>query len=148
MLQFNKSQQINTNAVYLETVDTGSGYYDTMVMIYSQSYDNSSGSFAVTATSTPTQYRNWLIFNTSGSDVPSPSGQYDVKLYISQELPSVWQQVATPWDSYNEIWEDAYEDTPTDLLYSDRAYISGSNESNITQYVSADENGTYTTYNG
>jgi hypothetical protein len=37
---------------------------------------------------------------------------------------------------------------PNVLLYSDRAYISGSNESNIKQYVSPDENGTYITYNG
>jgi hypothetical protein len=35
-----------------------------------------------------------------------------------------------------------------ELIYSDRAFISGSNEDSITQYVSPNENGTYTTYNG
>lgn len=148
MLQFDKSQTTNTNAAYLETVNTGSGYYDVLVMIYSQSYDNSSGSFSVTATSTPTRYNSWLLFATSGSVVPSYSGQYDMKLYISEEVPAVWQTTAYQWEVYNERWDDAYDDLPTTLLYSDRAYVSGSNESNITQYVSADENGTYTTYNG
>lgn len=148
MLQFDKSQTTNTNAAYLETVNTGSGYYDSLVMIYSQSYDNSSGSFAVTATSTPTRYNSWILFATSGSDVPSYSGQYDMKLYIREEVPAVWQTTAHHWNVYNERWDDAYDDVATDLLYSDRAYVSGSNESNITQYVSADENGTYTTYNG
>ena len=40
------------------------------------------------------------------------------------------------------------EEQPVDLLYSDRAYVSGSNEVSITQYLSPNENGTYTTYNG
>ena len=148
MLQFDKSQTTNTNAAYLETVNTGSGYYDVLVMIYSQSYDLSSGSFSVTATSTPTSYNSWLLFTTSGSVVPSFTGQYDMKLYISEELPAVWETTAHNWDAYNERWDNAADDIPTTLLYSDRAYVSGSNESNITQYVSADENGTYITYNG
>jgi len=148
MLQFNKSQATNTNAAYIETVNTSSGYYDSLVLSYSQSYDNSNGLIEVTTVSSPTAYTNWLIFQNSGSQVPSPSGQYDIDLFTGLFTDAIWNQVATAWNSYDEVWDTAGYLVPDTLLYSDRAYISGSNESSITQYVSADENGTYTTYNG
>ena len=148
MLQFDKSQATNSNAAYIETVNTSSGYYSDLVAVYSQSYDNSNGTFVVTAVSAPTQYTNWLIFQNAGGGVPSYTGQYDVSIWTNAFVDAVWNQVAVPWDSYNEVWDTAGEDLPQELLYSDRAWVSGSNESNITQYVSPDENGTYITYNG
>ena len=148
MLQFNKSLPTNTNAVYLDTVNTGSGYYDSLVAVFSQSYDESNGTFVVTATSIPNQYKSWLIFQNDGALVPSPSGQYDIEIYTNAFVAAVWNQVATPWDSFNEIWDTAGDEQPVDLIYSDRAYVSGSNETSITQYLSPNENGTYTTYNG
>ena len=152
MLQFNKSLATNTNALYLDTVNTGSGYYDTLKVAYSQSYDNSNGTFDVTATSLPTQYNNWILFSNSGSNVPTPSGQYDVALYTATDttLPAIWGELATTWTAESDTWSDVGERTIVlvDLLYSDRAYISGSNETSITQYLSPNENGTYITYNG
>tara|TARA_B110000858_G_scaffold196104_1_gene254060 strand:- start:2695 stop:3141 length:447 start_codon:yes stop_codon:yes gene_type:complete len=148
MLQFNKSLPTNTNAVYLETVATGSGYYDSLVAVFSQSYDESNGTFRLDTVSSPTQYKNWLVFSNTGSLVPSPSGQYNVDIYTNEFSAAVWNQVATPWDSFNEIWDTAGDEVPTTFLYSDRAFISGSNNVGITQYLSPNENGTYTTYNG
>ena len=148
MLQFNKSLPTNTNAIYLSTVNTGSGYYDGLVAVFSQSYDESNGTFVVTATSIPTLYNSWLVFQNTGSLVPSPSGQYNVDIYTNLVIAAIWNQVAQPWNAYNEIWDEAGEEQPVDLLYSDRAFVSGSNEVSITQYLSPNENGTYTTYNG
>tara|TARA_R110001632_G_scaffold48552_1_gene122238 strand:+ start:4439 stop:4885 length:447 start_codon:yes stop_codon:yes gene_type:complete len=148
MLQFNKSLATNTNAVYLNTVNTGSGYYDSLVIAYSQSYDQSNGTFVVTTTSSPTQYNNWLVFQNTGSLAPSYTGQYDISVYTNVNIPAIWNQVAQPWNTYNEIWDDAGDEQPVDLLYSDRAFVSGSNDSSITQYISSNENGTYITYNG
>ncbi len=148
MLQFNKSLPTNKNAVYLETVDTGSTYYDDLVVVYSQSFDESSGKFPITATSIPNAYRNYLIIENTGSVVPSPSGQYDIGIWTNEFTAAVWNQVAVAWDSYDEVWDTAGQDLPTDLLYSDRAYISGSNESSLTSYISSNENGKYITYNG
>jgi hypothetical protein len=151
MLQFNKSLPTNTNAIYLDTVNTGSGYYDSLVAVFSQSYDESNGTFVVTATSIPTPYNSWLVFQNIGSLVPSPSGQYDVSIYtVSGIIDAVWNQVATSWDSFDTIWVNASEASGGlgNKIYSDRAFISGSNEVSITQYLSPNENGTYTTYNG
>ena len=151
MLQFNKSLATNTNALYLDTVNTGSGYYDSLALVYSQSYDQSNGQFVVTTTSTPTQYNNWLIIQNGGVLAPDYTGQYDVEVWtVSGIIDAVWNQVATSWDSFDTTWANASEAAGGlgDKIYSDRAWVSGSNNVNITQYVSPNENGTYTTYNG
>ena len=148
MLQFDKSKITNSNAAYIDTVNTSSSYYDSLVVVYSQSLDNSNGTIEVTTVSSPTQYTHWLIFQNSGSQVPSPSGQYNIDVFTGTFVDAIWNQVNVAWDSYDEIWDTAGYLEPNVLLYSDRAYISGSNESNIKQYVSPDENGTYITYNG
>ena len=152
MLQFNKSLATNKNALYLDTVNTGSGYYDSLRVAYSQSYDQSSGTFRVTATSAPTQYRNWLIIENSGSDVPTPSGQYDVDVYTTSEVttPAVWGTHDVKWGVESDLWKDVGKESITlaDLIYSDRAFISGSNESSLVTYVSSNEDARYTTYNG
>ena len=99
MLQFNKSEATNKNAVYLDTVNTGSGYYDTLRVQYSQSYDNSNGVFEVTASSLPTAYRNWLVLENTGSVVPTPSGQYDVAIYTATEVTdqATWIEATKTW---------------------------------------------------
>jgi hypothetical protein len=148
MLQFDKSKTTNSNAAYIDTVNTSSSYYNELILTYSQSLDNSNGTMEVTTVSSPTQYTHWLIFQNSGSQVPSPSGQYNIDLFTGTLIPAIWNQVNVAWDSYNEFWDNAGILEPNVLIYSDRAYVSGSNESNIKQYVSPDENGTYITYNG
>ena len=152
MLQFNKSLATNKNALYLDTVNTGSGYYSTLKVQYSQSYDNSNGTFDVTATSIPTAYTNWLIIQNNGSVVPSYTGQYDVAIYTATEVTeqATWIQASKTWINETDEWNSVGDEIIglVDLLYSDRAFISGSNNIDITQYVSPNENGTYTTYNG
>ena len=152
MLQFNKSLATNKNALYLDTVNTGSGYYDTLKVAYSQSYDQSNGVFDVIATSLPNAYRNYLIIENDGSDVPSPSGQYDVEVYTAEEVTvqATWIEASKTWINETDEWNSVGAEiiTLADLLYSDRAYISGSNESSITTYVSSNEDAAYTTYNG
>jgi len=153
MLQFNKSLATNTNALYLDTVNTGSGYYDELRVAYSQSYDQSSGTFVVTATSTPTAYRNYLIIQNNGNVVPTPSGQYDIEVYTATGSfeDILWSTWTETWTATSQTWSALTGSDTTvlqDLLYSDRAYISGSNETSITTYVSSNEDARYTTYNG
>ena len=51
MLQFDKSKTTNSNAAYIDTVNTSSSYYDSLVVVYSQSLDNSNGTFDVIVSS-------------------------------------------------------------------------------------------------
>ena len=112
MLQFKKSLATNTNALYLDTVNTGSGYYDTLKVAYSQSYDQSNGVFDVTATSLPNAYKNWLIIQNDGSDVPSPSGQYDIDVYTATDsiIPAIWGQLSSTWTAEADTWGRAGEE--------------------------------------
>ena len=148
MLQFNKSDTTNTNALWITTVNTSSNYYDNLVVVLSQSYDRSNINFEVSTYSSPNQYRNWLVIQNSGSSVPVPSGQYNVGVFTGLFSEAVWDEVDITFDAYDEKWEDAGIFLPDTLIYSDRAFVSGSNEVEITQYISPNENGTYTTYNG
>ena len=91
-----------------------------------------------------------MLLQNQGTSVPTPSGQYDVEICtFLTGAAAIWNQVATAWNAYDQTWEAASTDiTYGELLYSDRAFVSGSNESSITNYVSDNENGTYITYNG
>jgi hypothetical protein len=150
MLQFDKSLSTNTNAVWISTVNTSSGYYDTLRVVCSQSYDLSTGSFDVTTTSSPNAFRNWLIIRNNGLQVPSPSGQYDIEIFRTDIASSPF------WDTTTDVWSTSDQKWATfgdggiigDPIYTDRAYISGSNETTITQYLSPNETGKYITYNG
>ena len=147
MLQFNKSQDTNTNAGYVDALPSGS--YTEVVIEVTQSYDQSVSRFDAEVLSAPTQYNNWILFRNSGSSVPSPSGQYDVHVWTGLlDTDLTWKEASFSWKEANITWISGEIVKKDELLFSDRAYISGSNESDITQYISADENGTYTTYNG
>jgi len=147
MLQFDKSLTTNTNAAYIETLPSGA--YTELVIEVTQSYDMSTSTFEGQIVSKPTQYNRWILFTNSGSDVPAPSGQYDVNVFtgvVDSDL--TWEEASFLWSNANFLWSAAEVVVKTEYLFSDRAYISGSNESSITQYLSPDEDGTYTTYNG
>lgn len=149
MLQFNKSLATNTNALYLDTVNTNPGYYDSLRIAYSQSYDQSNGTFVVTATSLPTAYRNYLIIQNGNDVVPAASGQYNIELYTTAETDATWGTTTSTWKATSALWSEIEGDIAlVELLYSDRAFVSGSNESSITTYVSSNEDAAYTTYNG
>lgn len=147
MLQFNKSEATNTLAVYLDPNYTGS--YDELILDFTQSYDLSTSVVEGTPLSTTNAYRNWLTFTVSGSEVPSPSGQYDVRIFEgTKEDDLKWNDAAVTWMTADVVWEEGSVLQRRTFLYEDRALVSGSNEVSITQYLSPNENGTYTTYNG
>ena len=153
MLQFDSKQTNNTNALYIDSVNTGSGYYDTLTMVYSQSYDLTSGYIQIFPTSTPDQYKNYLVFNLPGVTITSEelkTGQYDVEIWTAAvATEGRWGFITTPWDNYNETWETAGDSgRPVTFITSDRAYIQGTNQSSVKQYVSSNEDGKYVTYNG
>jgi hypothetical protein len=149
MLQFD-ANATKKNAVYIETVNTASGAYDAIGVVFSQSYDNSNSIGDATVISTPTIYRNWLIISNLGSTVPTASGQYDVEIWTRAAgeegrwgfTDAVWSTTTGVWNSFGDAG------ALVEKIYEDRAYVVGTNESSITQYLSPDENGTYTTYNG
>lgn len=149
MLQF-KRGETTKNAVYIEAVNTSSGYYDNIGVVFSQSYDNSNKIAETSLVSAPTQYRHWLIIQNVSGSVPTASGQYDIGIWTrAAGEEGRWGFTDNVWSTSTQIWSTfGDEGALQELIYSDRAYVVGTNADTITQYVSPDENGTYTTYNG
>ena len=145
MLQLNKSQTINTVAFYPnEVLPSGSGVWFT----FTQSYSNTvTGSFPGDVISDP-QNTPYVIATFSGSFLPSASGQYDFKMNELVFGIAIWNETIDQWQLANTNWESAQATNVGDLINEERAIISGSDVTPITEYVSPNENARYTVYLG
>ena len=144
MLQLNKSQVINTIAIYPnELIPSGSD----IILEFTQSYSNTeTGSIIANVISNP-QNTSWIVAQFSGSLLPSASGQYDFDVF--EAVPGaayVWNLANVQWQLAQGTWDDS--PTKGDLISEERAIISGSDVTPITEYVSPNENARYTVYLG
>lgn len=147
MLQFNKSLTINSNAVYPDV--TASVGTTNLILDFTQSYDYSkTGSISATLINTVGPTNQWLVFQVSGSSIPDPSGQYNVSIYeeVSGTPLLTWGTQNTIWSQTANTWAGTGV-VRGNLLSTDRAFVSGSNEYTITEYLLPVSGGTYTTYN-
>jgi hypothetical protein len=144
MLQLNKSQAVNTIAIYPnELPNSGSDIY----LDFTQSYSNTvTGSFIATVISDP-QNTPYVIATFSGSVLPSASGQYNFDVF--EAIPTIeyiWNTANINWDDADSTWNAI--PFKGELLSQERAIISGSDVVPITEYVSPNENARYTVYLG
>ena len=151
MLQLTVSSTANSSAVY---PDVTASLGTTQVLLeFTQSYDYSkTDNVIATLINTVSLTNPWLVFQVSGSTLPTASGQYDVNIYQFTTNTSnlgTWATQATQWTLTNILWSggsgSAYN--KTQLLSTERAFISGSNQVSTTTYLSPTNGGTYTTYN-
>lgn len=140
MIQFNKSQTINTVAFYPEAPISAS--VSNVRFYYSQDINRNTGSFEGAVDSK----LNWVITKVSGSDLPSPSGLYTLTVYELLAQALVWNITGEIWSLANVSWDSTTGETTGSFLATERAYISGSNESGLTVYLSPGQAGYYITY--
>jgi len=146
MFQLNKSQTINTVAFYPnEVLPSGSE----ILLEYTQSYSKTvTGSIQADVISNPAN-TPWVIAQFSGSLLPSASGQYDFAIYeLTVGSALVWNLTNVNWESELTIWNNASGITVGDLISNERAFISGSDVTPITEYVSPNDNARYQVYLG
>lgn len=142
MIQLNKSAEDQLVAFYPEV--TPSASIETVRFVYSQDYDLSSGSFSGAVLSK----KQWVVASVSGSAVPANTGQYTLDIYeLIPGADLVWNTAGVVWNLTDTTWNAANAETVGQFLATERAYISGSNESSLTTYYSSNQNGAYTTYN-
>jgi hypothetical protein len=145
MFQLSKAQAVNTIAFYPNELTTGSA----VILEFTQSYSNTvTGSIEATVISDP-QNTPWIIAQFSGSLLPSASGQYDFKIFntVLSNSP-IWNTTNTNWESTNFVWNFPGGMVADELISTDRAIISGSDVTPITEYVSPNENARYKVYLG
>lgn len=145
MLQLNKSQTINTIAFYPNELTTGSYIY----MEFTQSYSNTvTGSIVANVISNPVT-TPWIVAQFSGSSLPSASGQYDFKMFeYTPAIGLIWNTTNTQWQLTNTLWNAGNPAVVGEQISVERALISGSDVTPITEYVSPNENARYKVYLG
>ena len=145
MFQLNKSQTINTIAFYPNELITGSA----IILEFTQSYSNTvTGSIQAEVISNP-QNTPWIIAQFSGSLLPSASGQYEFKIFDTViSNPPIWNTTTTEWQLTDFNWDFPGGEVANELISTDRAIISGSDVTPITEYVSPNENARYKVYLG
>jgi hypothetical protein len=149
MLQLNHSQAINTNAVYPD-VEATPGI--TQVLLdFTQSINKNVTSNVIGTLANVVDLSNpWLVIQLTGSLVPTASGQYDVNIFEFTQLPGlgVWGQISQSFGSIQDTWGgNGGGIVIGNKLSTERAFISGSNEYSITQYLLPTNAGFYFTYN-
>lgn len=141
MIQLNKSTQTNTVAFYPEAPISAS--VTQLFVSYSQDINRNAGDFRADISSK----LNWVVATISGSVVPSPSGLYTLQISeITTGAPLVWNTAALDWEDVLSTWNSEGVETIGDLIATERAYVSGSNNLSYNTYLSPDENGYYVTY--
>ena len=148
MLQLNVSSTSNSSAVYPDV--TASAGTTQVLLEFTQSYDFSTkGNVIATLINTPGPTNPWLVFQVSGSTLPTASGQYNVNIweFVQSAALLTWGTQNTLWGSTNDTWAGVGGITKTVLLSTDRAFVSGSNSQPTYTYLSPLDGGTYTTYN-
>ncbi len=145
MFQLSKGQLVNTIAFYPNELTTGS----VVLLEFTQSYSNTvTGSFTASVISNVAD-TPYVIAQFSGSSLPSASGQYNFKIFdaIVTAAP-IWNTTNTQWQLTNTIWNFAGGTLAGDQISEDRAIISGSDVTPITEYLSPNENARYKVYLG
>jgi hypothetical protein len=148
MLQLNVSSTTNSSAVY---PDVTASLGTTQVLLeFTQSYDFSTKSNVIaTLINTPSATNPWLVFQVSGSTLPTASGQYNVNIWQFTQAATLltWATQNTLWNATSNTWDGSGAFVKTQLLSTDRAFISGSNQVSTTTYLLPANGGAYTTYN-
>ena len=80
MLQLNVSSATNSNAVYPDI--TASAGTTQILLDFTQSYDYSTkGNVIANLINVPGPTNPWLVFQVTGSSLPTASGQYNVDIW-------------------------------------------------------------------
>ena len=148
MLQLNVSSATNSSAVYPDI--TASLGTTQILLDFTQSYDYSTKANVIaTLINTPGPLNPWLVFQVTGSTLPTASGQYNVNIWEFTQAGTlgIWGTQATLWVGTNNTWGGGRAFVKGQLLSTERAFISGSNEVSTTTYLLPTNGGTYCNYN-
>lgn len=169
MLNFEYSTSgTTTKAIWPEVT---SSYYSnpsaSFVLTLTQEYDRSETQLIGSLLNIPTSITPRLVLEFNRADIPQYTGQYDAQLNEGFLTRTPWGGIHTKWTNANWKWSTIQASlSGSILLDTDRAWVSGSDMENITEYylssseaiydsgssypaveyISADENGTYITY--
>ena len=149
MIRFRATSSItNQNAFWTDV-----NYNNSTVAIFLTSSfsgeGNSNAIFSSVDSAKFNGYGSWILISTLGTQLPTGSGQYTINIYGATTGDQLrWSQANTKFGETAQTWGNVEGSTATSqLLSSDRAYISGSDYDNTNTYNYQD-NPVYAVYNG
>lgn len=147
MLQFNRSLPLSSNAI-IPGSPAPAGITN-VLLDFTQSYDSSTTPNRVgTVINAVGPLTPWVVFQVTGSQVPTASGQYEVSIFAAAAATPIgtWGTQATLWAQTAQTWDGNTQFIKNQFIASERAFVSGSNGTDITQYLSPTSS-RYFTYN-
>ena len=176
MLKLDKSQPTQTLAIFLDSTASIDDL-NQLALIYSQSYDLSNGQIDFTVDNVKGKYRIGNVSGAQVPSFTGQYDISIYKAVPNGTTDVLWVQIQDDWNDYDYDWNEAVPYTPSalwsqanvvwntvsqtwstitipsyvpagDALRIIRAWVSGSNGESTNTYVSQNELGTYTTYNG
>jgi hypothetical protein len=135
MLQLNYNTSSNVIAVIPEIT----GNYSGSIAVEFK-YDYLNDNVSHWATASVISNNNYLIANIPGHQLPTASGFYSVNFYDTTEVSTLtWATWSTQWNLLSSSWV-SYSGSNVistgSVIDIERAFVSGSNEVSINQYLS------------
>ena len=142
-----------TNTIAISPL-SASVYHDlangSFSLVYTQDYDQSSGSMALTKLPPVPAgyYSNYLLFSVLSSEVPSYSGFYTYELVEGiSGPPLIWSTASDTFGAADFTWSAGSVVTNKRTINTDRLKVVGTDKPSYISYTGGNQDGQYTTYN-
>ena len=139
---------IENKAFWANQYYTGSELMFTLTSSFAGNYSKTNVYVNQNNTSA-TEQNGWIIFNISGSNVPTQSGHYEANIYdrISGSIIT-WATADDIWNTISQVWcEYSSDESAGELLATEKVFVTGSDYDQQYKYEN-NELAYYSVYNG
>ena len=139
---------IENKAFWANQYYTGSELMLTLTSSFAGNYSKTNV-YVVQNNTNATEENGWVVFNISGSNVPTQSGHYTANIYdrISGSLIT-WATATDIWNTVSQVWSEySSDESAGELLATERVFVTGSDYDQQYKYEN-NELAYYSVYNG
>ena len=148
-LQYGTTSSLENVAFWSNQYFTGS----TLLFSLTSSFAGNESSptvYVVQNNTNATENNGWILFNISGSDVPTNSGHYEANIYNRVTGSAItWATATDIWNTIQQQWDEySSAESAGELLATERVFVTGSDYQEQYKYNTANELAYYAVYNG
>ena len=139
---------IENKAFWANQYYTGSELMFTLTSSFAGNYSKTNV-YVVQNNTNATEENGWVVFDISGSNVPTQSGHYEANIYnrISGSVIT-WATADDIWNTISQVWSEySSDESAGELLATERVFVTGSDFDEQYKYQN-NELAYYNVYNG
>ena len=139
---------IDTKAFWANQDYTGSELLFTLTSSFAGN-ESSPTVYVVQNNTNATENNGWILFNISGSDVPTNSGHYEANIYNRITGSAItWETATDIWNTIQQQWDEySSAESAGELLATERVFVTGSDYDEQYKYEN-NELAFFNVYNG